>query len=177
MFRPTSLHVYLLVILVSYHSVNAATCRLRATCKYVDEQIEELKNNLGYVGCFIDDKNRLFDTRKPNSANMSLKRCREQCRGYIYVGLQNGRECFCGNTLNVNKYPPKPESQCQHKCSGERNRKCGGHWKMSIYTGIHLFIKLICIVLCSSVCVNNGKNSNGISCLGRLLTHTFQIRR
>ncbi|XP_071132761.1 sialate:O-sulfotransferase 2-like [Mytilus edulis] len=134
MFRSTSLHVYLLVILVCYHSSNAARCTSRTTCKYVDEQIAKLKGNLGYVGCFVDDRNRLFDTKKPNSNNMTLKRCREQCRGFIYAGLQATRECFCGNQLNVNRYPPKQESECNRACPGESTRKCGGHWRMSIYT-------------------------------------------
>ncbi|CAG2184583.1 unnamed protein product [Mytilus edulis] len=132
MIKPTSVYVYLLVILVCNHSSNAAQCR--SACKCVDEKIAELKGNLGYVGCFFDNDDRHFDTFKLRSINgMTLKMCREQCRGYIYVGLQNGDECFCGNELDVTNYPPKPDAECSRGCSGELNRKCGGPWRSSIY--------------------------------------------
>lgn len=45
MIKPTSVYVYLLVILVCNHSSNAAQCR--SACKCVDEKIAELKGNLG----------------------------------------------------------------------------------------------------------------------------------
>lgn len=47
MSRHTFLQVYLLAVIVYYNFPNAVTCKGTATCEYVDEQIEELKNNLG----------------------------------------------------------------------------------------------------------------------------------
>ncbi|XP_076076176.1 sialate:O-sulfotransferase 2-like isoform X2 [Mytilus galloprovincialis] len=132
MIKPTSVYVYLLVILVCNHSSNAAQCR--SACKCVDEKIAELKGNLGYVGCFTDNGNRHFDTLKLRSIDMTLNMCREQCRGYIYVGLENGNECFCGNQLDVINYPPKLDAECNRDCFGDPNRKCGGPWRSSIYT-------------------------------------------
>ncbi|XP_076105993.1 sialate:O-sulfotransferase 1-like [Mytilus galloprovincialis] len=112
MASSVSIHVYLVVILVFYHTITPVR---------------------GNVGCFADDAGRLFDTKKAKNSSMSLKKCRQLCQSYTYVGLEGGDECFCGNRLNRQQYPSKPNSQCNKRCSGEHARMCGGTWRISVY--------------------------------------------
>ncbi|CAG2225118.1 unnamed protein product [Mytilus edulis] len=39
-----------------------------------------------------------------------------------YTSMKGGDECFCGNRLNRQQYPSKPDSQCNKRCSGEHGR-------------------------------------------------------
>lgn len=50
--------------------------------------------------------------------------------GYKYAGLQDGRQCFAGNTLG---YAKKPETDCNKKCTGNDQQICGGSWRNSVY--------------------------------------------
>ena len=64
---------------------------------------------------------------------MPLTRCRGECHEYAFFGVQAWNWCWCGNTA-----PPanrkKSESECAISCPGESDKKCGGHWRMNIYT-------------------------------------------
>ncbi|KAK3105890.1 hypothetical protein FSP39_007994 [Pinctada imbricata] len=44
---------------------------------------------------------------------------------------QYGKECFCGDLMK--NYPLRPDSECDMACSGNRNQKCGGSWRISVY--------------------------------------------
>ena len=39
-------------------------------------------------------------------------------------------------TLDPEKYPLKPERECQMTCKGNRRQKCGGTWRNLIYHGM-----------------------------------------
>ena len=60
-----------------------------------------------YEGCFQDSFNqRLFQGNKIKSkAGNSPQKCQEIClaNGFLFAGVQYGVECFCGNSLPVNK--------------------------------------------------------------------------
>ena len=51
---------------------------------------------------------------------------------YKFFGLQNGDECYCGNSTN--KLVPAPSAECNKYCSGSSVEICGGLWRMSVYT-------------------------------------------
>lgn len=43
----------------------------------------------GYIGCFQDDNSRHLKHRYQNMGNaITLAKCRENCKGYKYAGLQ-----------------------------------------------------------------------------------------
>ncbi|CAG2189337.1 unnamed protein product [Mytilus edulis] len=92
-----------------------------------------------YIGCFIDDGNRHLSHNYKNLGHgITLAKCRENCKGYRYLGLQNSDQCFCGNQLVNAKYPKRPDSDCRYACKGEPSRKCGSAWRNSIYTDVSL---------------------------------------
>ena len=56
----------------------------------------------------------------------------QEDEGYVYAGVQWGRECFCGNA------PPPDDaivdqSECDWVCSGDQNLICGALWRMNVY--------------------------------------------
>jgi len=58
--------------------------------------------------------------------------------GLKYAGVQNGNQCFCGNSYG--RYGVKSESDCNKKCSGNADQICGGSWRNNVYsTGISKF--------------------------------------
>ncbi|VDI27345.1 Hypothetical predicted protein [Mytilus galloprovincialis] len=87
----------------------------------------------GYVGCFVDDANRLLKYRIQFLHQITLAKCRHHCWGYKYLGLQARDFCLCGNSLYRPAYPQASELQCNSPCAGEYNRMCGADWRNSIY--------------------------------------------
>ncbi len=63
--------------------------------------------NPAYIGCYKDDSNRDLGLRQDTTKGYTENSCAEFCREYIYFGLQNGGECFCGNSYGTPKetYP------------------------------------------------------------------------
>ncbi|KAK6019058.1 WSC domain protein [Ostertagia ostertagi] len=101
------------------------------------------------VGCFKDHKNNRtlngfsYEFKSDNSA----EKCRSFCyrAGFVYYGLEFGRECFCGDSI-----PSKPISQercSEYKCSGNTSQTCGGFNALEVFhTGLkraHLMPKAI----------------------------------
>ncbi|XP_052064547.1 uncharacterized protein LOC127704479 [Mytilus californianus] len=87
----------------------------------------------GYVGCFVDDSNRLLKHKLMVLDRITLEKCRHHCRGYRYLGLQHGQWCVCGDSLHRPGYPQASELLCNTPCTGEITRMCGAAWKNSIY--------------------------------------------
>lgn len=54
--------------------------------------------------------------------------------GYILFGLQNGRECYCGNSFG--KYGQAPEDDCHMQCPGDNTVRCGGSFRNSVYSKV-----------------------------------------
>ena len=52
--------------------------------------------------------------------------CSALCAKYEFFGIEVGYQCFCGN--NKNKAVEKPMTQCDSKCTGEKElaSNCGG---------------------------------------------------
>jgi len=84
--------------------------------------------------CVEDDNSRLLDDYNDMTANTPTA-CIELCtsKGYKYAGVQYSYQCFCGNEA-----PPsislRPLTECSSTCNGDRSQKCGGSWRMNVYT-------------------------------------------
>merc|ERR1711962_1471201 len=74
----------------------------------------------------LDDYNKL----PSNSPSGCIQLCAS--KGYTFAGMQNARECWCGNEA-----PPsdriRPESQCNAQCPGDKSKMCGGPFRMNVY--------------------------------------------
>ena len=89
----------------------------------------------GYLGCYNDQlghfRRDLGGRAEYRTYKGSVKLCREFCSGYIYFGLQDGLECYCGNEFG--RYGNAPDNECNKTCYKDKNAICGGSLKNSIY--------------------------------------------
>ena len=84
--------------------------------------------------CFRDSHNRVLNgfIRKFND-HVTVHNCKEFCLnfGYAFAGVENARECFCGQT------PPTEliqDSECDRECKGDNTQICGGSWALNVYS-------------------------------------------
>ncbi|KAJ3413542.1 Alpha-amylase A type-1/2 [Chytridiales sp. JEL 0842] len=101
-------------------------------------------NDLGtweYQGCFKDLVN---NTRAiPNYSgpnNQTIQGCVYACTlrtVYTVIGLENGGQCFCGNSVPAQGYSNDP-TECGMPCKGDATQVCGGKAVLSVYvnTGV-----------------------------------------
>ncbi|PAA61837.1 hypothetical protein BOX15_Mlig013898g1 [Macrostomum lignano] len=71
------------------------------------------------------------------SSSLTLSKCSQACSklGFKYFGVQNARECWCGNSYG--KYGSAGSDKCRSACSGSKEETCGGLWLNSIFkTGL-----------------------------------------
>ena len=56
-----------------------------------------------------------------------------KAKGFHFAGVEAGFECWCGYVS-----PPKnkiaPASECNKPCRGDSDIKCGGDWRMNVFT-------------------------------------------
>ena len=80
--------------------------------------------------CVIDSPDRLLPIYK-NVSSLTPSSCVEACTGYLFAGVQYGKECWCGYEA-----PPKdkivPMNECDYACTGDSALKCGGYWRMNV---------------------------------------------
>lgn len=102
-----------------------------------EANIENSDKELEYIGCFIHDLNNKLPNyiRKEYPNKLTPHYCTGYCHllGYLYAGLRNGFECFCGDTHPFSE-SKDDETQCNVPCSGDDEKKCGGTWRLSIYS-------------------------------------------
>ncbi|KAI9673289.1 MAG: hypothetical protein M1829_004354 [Trizodia sp. TS-e1964] len=60
------------------------------------------------------------------SDTMTIETCATFCSGYNYFGVEDGRECYCGNSIDTGAAPVVSESYCNHVCIGNVREICGG---------------------------------------------------
>ncbi|XP_026823481.1 uncharacterized protein LOC113561334 isoform X2 [Rhopalosiphum maidis] len=99
-----------------------------------------------YLGCYEerkgDDNNRLLKFPHERYPDNTPQKCSEECFkiGFLYSGSTNGEQegaaCWCGNQYPSIKFK-KNDTKCNSLCSGDKTKKCGGLWRLSVYsTGI-----------------------------------------
>lgn len=61
-------------------------------------------------------------------------RCKDRDSKPTHFGLQNEKECFCGDDSQLDKHddPEKPPA-CNSPCAGDPDETCGGHGAMTVY--------------------------------------------
>ena len=84
--------------------------------------------------CFVDNSNRVLSGLKLlNDSFMTIDKCKQFClsNGFLFAGLESSNECYCGNTAPIITAPSR---ECHLNCKGDMNDKCGGHWRMNVYS-------------------------------------------
>ncbi|KAM7216257.1 WSC domain containing protein [Rhypophila decipiens] len=85
-------------------------------------------------GCYTEANGQraLSDVSFYNDA-MTLEKCAAVCHGYAWFGVEYGRECYCGNTLNEGSVPAAP-AECNFPCPGKLSQTCGAGNRLSLYS-------------------------------------------
>jgi hypothetical protein len=86
-----------------------------------------------YLGCYFDDSNRALREAYRTDPLMTPQLCNSFCQGFPFYAVEATTQCFCGTTFQ-NGYPKVPESECNNSCSGKGGAKCGGFWRLSLYS-------------------------------------------
>ena len=84
--------------------------------------------------CFIDQMPREMGARQINlPGRLNIAKCIGVCEmlNYKYAGVQYGKQCFCDN-----HHPAVEDMQykCDMQCAGNSWEKCGGFWRMNVYS-------------------------------------------
>eukprot|EP01064_Diplonema_japonicum_P038083 TRINITY_DN9118_c6_g1_i1.p1 TRINITY_DN9118_c6_g1~~TRINITY_DN9118_c6_g1_i1.p1 ORF type:complete len:322 (+),score=51.10 TRINITY_DN9118_c6_g1_i1:69-968(+) len=90
------------------------------------------------VGCFFESSD-LENRKLPyaayrNEDTATVQECLNVCHfnGYHYAGLQDGAECWCGQSLTGSKRTHT--SECNHHCTGDEAAYCGAPFMNSVYS-------------------------------------------
>lgn len=95
-----------------------------------------------HVGCYPDNDSRLLDGAYYTDGSLTIEKCVSYCsfnmgsgRFYSYVGVEDGKECWCGTspTRNLAANEENPLT-CNMACSGNVNETCGGNGYINIYS-------------------------------------------
>lgn len=74
-----------------------------------------------------------------NGTAMTIPRCLAVCAPYRYAGVEYGRECWCGNALNLaGNAGATPganvsDAQCNFPCPGNSSEFCGAGNRLNLY--------------------------------------------
>lgn len=106
--------------------------------------------NFTYYSCVEEPSaGRLMDDQIYNNGdNMTIKSCLERCWEYDWAGVEYGRECWCGDKLNLegetDATPGKnvTDSECSFLCPGDDMAYCGAASRLSLYIKKELAKKL-----------------------------------
>ncbi|KAI1075790.1 WSC domain-containing protein [Whalleya microplaca] len=81
--------------------------------------------------CYGDSTDRLLNLRSKSDDQLTIEGCKEFCNGFVYLGLENGNECYCGNRLPDSSFLISMSS-CDFPCTGNETELCGGFWSVNI---------------------------------------------
>eukprot|EP00931_Biecheleriopsis_adriatica_P122109 TRINITY_DN9711_c0_g1_i7.p1 TRINITY_DN9711_c0_g1~~TRINITY_DN9711_c0_g1_i7.p1 ORF type:complete len:1818 (+),score=284.41 TRINITY_DN9711_c0_g1_i7:92-5455(+) len=93
----------------------------------------------GYMGCYKDDSSRSFSGEhtsvgvSANTVKDCFRRCKDQ--GYVYMAIQSGDQCFCGDTYKTGgNYGKVADTECSRNgATCPVANGCGEAWRNSIY--------------------------------------------
>ncbi|KAH6648846.1 WSC domain-containing protein [Truncatella angustata] len=91
-----------------------------------------------YVACYKEGTSgRALDKgASTSSPQMSVETCASFCagKGYKYMGVEYGQECYCNNDGLINGAVKADEADCVTTCRGNNTEWCGGTSRINIYT-------------------------------------------
>lgn len=64
--------------------------------------------------------------------NLTVDACLIFCGNSDYAGLEYGRECWCGSSLNTNA-AKLADANCSLRCDGDDTEICGGPLMLTVY--------------------------------------------
>ncbi|KAL2882243.1 hypothetical protein SGCOL_002512 [Colletotrichum sp. CLE4] len=96
--------------------------------------------NFTYYGCFSEPEvGRLLPAQIINHDNMTISMCLSACYDNNYAGVEYGRECWCGDALNIGGGGDTAPAanvtakDCSFTCPGNSTEYCGAGVRLSLY--------------------------------------------
>jgi len=96
----------------------------------------------GYFGCYAEPgtSRALGSTSQltsfaTESATLNVEACAALCfsKGYNWMGVENGNQCFCNNAGIINGAANLTDADCSTPCVGNLKQNCGGTSKLNVY--------------------------------------------
>ncbi|KAK3986759.1 WSC domain-containing protein [Cladorrhinum sp. PSN332] len=85
-----------------------------------------------WMGCYADAvPNRNLPRKYGDSPSMTPSQCAQLCPQSNFIGLEYGRECWCGPVLRYNYRTFL--RLCPMTCEGDRSLLCGGSKHLTLY--------------------------------------------
>ncbi|KAF3905657.1 hypothetical protein ABW21_db0206699 [Orbilia brochopaga] len=112
----------------------ATTTSATSTTTTADPKIVQRYGGFVYQACWTDltDNRSLAGWGLDPSSNMTVEQCIDKCAPINnYVGLEDGRECWCGSSILTGT--AASETDCQSPCSGAPTEYCGGPSRLLLY--------------------------------------------
>jgi hypothetical protein len=83
------------------------------------------------VGCFADSQKRDLPYLAYESVYNTVQTCIAACtyHGYLYAGLQDGIQCYCGDSYGGQG----PSGGCTTACPGNSAETCGGPYANDVF--------------------------------------------
>ncbi|KAM7212365.1 WSC domain containing protein [Rhypophila decipiens] len=83
------------------------------------------------LGCHVDNENgRALTGPSFQNEGMTVRACRRTCSTFEYFGVENGVECFCGDTLNAST---AGVGECNFPCGGNATETCGAVNRLNVF--------------------------------------------
>ncbi|CAM9411250.1 unnamed protein product [Ectocarpus sp. 6 AP-2014] len=98
----------------------------------------QLQSSYEYIDCYADQgeegEGRAMDDGI-RSNEMTPELCYDHCssNGYDFMGLQYGRECYCGTEEEEKRHVQYGKGTCDSPCEGDGSLICGGFWSFDLY--------------------------------------------
>jgi hypothetical protein len=92
--------------------------------------------NFTYYSCISEPSSGRALSRQVenNGTYMTIEKCLSGCWMYQYAGVEYGRECWCGNTLNTGGANLNvSDSGCSFTCPGNSSEYCGAGTHLNLY--------------------------------------------
>eukprot|EP00299_Pterocystis_sp_00344_P008133 c2962_g1_i1.p1 GENE.c2962_g1_i1~~c2962_g1_i1.p1 ORF type:complete len:853 (-),score=180.57 c2962_g1_i1:68-2626(-) len=109
-------------------------CLLALVKSDIDCQLDTV---IGCYSDFEDGKRLLLYEASAGDDQMTQNKCAQLCflNSYILSGVEDGIQCFCGNSFNPDASPTVENmSECQLPCGGNSSQPCGDAFRMLVFT-------------------------------------------
>ncbi|WVR06724.1 hypothetical protein IAU60_003756 [Kwoniella sp. DSM 27419] len=77
-------------------------------------------------------------------SSMTVGKCLSFCqdKGWQYAGVEYGRECYCGDSLQNGASLDRSSDSCNMVCAGDNTQRCGGGNGLQLYNNPSLALDL-----------------------------------
>ncbi|KAF4976007.1 hypothetical protein FZEAL_7263 [Fusarium zealandicum] len=120
-------------------STLSSTTSTTTTTKAATPTVAPGNKNFTIYSCVSEPSNgRLLGRQVLNDGDMTIETCLDKCWMYKYAGVEYGRECWCGNTINLQGSGATPGKNvtmddCNFKCPGDKLSFCGAGSRINMY--------------------------------------------